>query len=296
VNLKPSLECAGCAAEVFVRVLENTKADEETKMRALVEALRVLADEMSKGTAPVDFSNRIFPILHEITKTPDPFIEVKRASNKAALSLLPNALREVESRPEGERLRTAALISVAGNELDVSTGSHVFSLDGLWGRVTETVDRGFAVDHSSLFSDEFGRCRSVLMIGDNAGEIALDIPLIRVMRSFGKRVYYLVRGGPVANDATMNDAKQVGLGEEVDAISTTGRSAFGVDLEELPADSGRLLQDSDVILSKGQSNYESLNWSKTDRPVYFLFKVKCRPISTTISKPVGSSVFMKKAG
>lgn len=290
----PSVECAECSARVFLRVIESTSASDETKMLAMTKALAALADEMQRGTAPVDFSNRIFSILHETTGVSDPFAEVKRRSNEAAMSLLPKAWKVVTTSGKDDRLRKAALIAVAGNELDVSTGSHVFSLDNLWGRVEATLAQGFQIDHTGLLTRALDNGATVFMVGDNAGEIVLDIPLIRVMRETGARVYYAVRGGPIANDATMQDVAETGLQEEVDAVTTTGKRAFGISLESLPQDAKRLLGDSDLIVSKGQSNYESLNWAETEVPVYFLFKVKCAPIGRTISMAVGSNIMMLK--
>jgi uncharacterized protein with ATP-grasp and redox domains len=293
--LKPELECAECSVRVFLRVIENTNASDRTKMAAMTRAIRALAQEIGDGAAPVDFSNRIFSILYKTTGTVDPFAKIKKASNRAALSLLPKAWRTVQSKRGVSRLRAAALVSVAGNELDVSTGSHNFSLERLWPRVSETVDRGFGIDHSRLFSGELRKARSVFMVGDNAGEIVLDIPLIRVIKERGVKVSYIVRGGPIANDATLGDVAEIGLRKEVDSIATTGRKAFGIALDAPPKDTARLLSESDIIVSKGQSNYESLNWSPTDIPVYFLFKVKCRPIAATIAMSVGSSVLIRKA-
>jgi hypothetical protein len=293
--LKPELECAECSVRVFLRVIENTNASDRTKMIAMTRAMRALAEEIENGAAPVDFSNRIFSILYKTTGTADPFVKIKKASNRAALSLLPKAWRAVQSKRGVSRLRTAALVSAAGNELDVSTGSHNFSLERLWDRVSATVGRGFEIDHSRLLSDELRKARSVFMIGDNAGEIVLDIPLIRVIKERGVKVYYIVRGGPIANDATVEDVTETGLRKEVDSIATTGKKAFGMALDGSPKDTARLLSESDIIVSKGQSNYESLNWSPTSIPVYFLFKVKCRPIGATISMPVGASVLIRKA-
>ncbi|HYA21975.1 MAG TPA: ARMT1-like domain-containing protein, partial [Thermoproteota archaeon] len=283
--MKPELECAECSVRVFMRVVENTGASDRTRMIAMTRAIRILAQEMERGTAPVDFSNKIFSMLCSTTKTADPFAEIKRASNEVALSLLPKAWRAVQSKRGISKLRTAALISAAGNELDISTGSYNFSLEGLWQRVLDTVDTGFGVDHSHLLSDDLPKTSSVLMIGDNAGEIVLDVPLIRVIKEKGVKVHYVVRGGPIANDATLEDAAEIGLRNEVDSIVTTGRKAFGIALDDSPKDTTRLLSESSMIISKGQSNYESLNWSPTKTPVYFLFKVKCRPIGATISMP-----------
>jgi len=274
--------------------LENTDADEQTKTIAMTKALSALAEEMRRGNAPVDFSNRIFSMLYETTGNPDPFAKVKRLSNEVAMSLLPRAWDKVRTSEEDGKLRKAALIAVAGNELDVSTGSHTFSLDNLWDRIEATLQQGFQIDHSGPLSGSLGDPASIFMVGDNAGEIVLDIPLIRVIRQTGARVHYIVRGGAIANDATIEDVKQVGLQREVDAVATTGRRAFGISLDDLPPDARELLAESSMILAKGQSNYESLNWTKVDVPVCFLFKVKCAPIGRSVSMPVGSNVLMLK--
>lgn len=292
--MKPALECADCSTRVFVRVLENTDVDEKLRMKALARAMQALATRMEEGVAPVQFANEMFSTIRNVTGVDDPFRNLKQMSNKAALSILPKTLGLMKKRKGISALRSACLISISGNVIDVSTGNHSFSLRSLWDEIRRTLERGLDVDDTHAFTTDVKRGVSVFMVGDNAGEIVLDIPLIRLLRNRGIRVNYIVRGGPIANDATLEDAYQVGLDKEVDYLGSTGQRAFGIRIRELRQDNRSAFNASDVILAKGQSNYESLNWTPTHKPVFFLFRVKCKPIADTLGLAVGSNVFLKK--
>jgi len=280
--------------KVFLRVLENTDVSDELKMKALTKTMQALAVRMSQSVPPVEFANEMFSILRNVTQVDDPFRSIKKKSNEAALSLLPKATMLMKEKNGIDGLRLASLLSIAGNVIDVSTGNHSFSLSDLWSEIEKTVAAGLDIDDSPSFMTLVRKEASVFFLGDNAGEIVLDIPLIRFLRKEGVKVNYVVRGGAIANDATIEDAIQVDLGKEVDNLGSTGQRAFGIRLDALPKATMRLYNDSDLLLSKGQSNYEALNWSETKKPIYFLLKVKCIPIGRTLGLAIGSNAFLRK--
>ena len=141
-----------------------------------------------------------------------------------------------------------------------------------------------AVDHR----DSIGNAGSILYLADNAGEIVFDRVLIEQLSA--PRVTLVVRGAPVINDATMIDACAAGLHEIVNVIDN-GSDAPGTILEDCSEDFRRRFTEADVVLAKGQGNFETL--SDAPREVFFLFKAKCSVIAERAGWSVGSLVLMR---
>ena len=138
------------------------------------------------------------------------------------------------------------------------------------------------------FRDSVEKARKILYLADNAGEIALDRLLIEQLSP--SKVTLVVRGAPVLNDATLIDAATVGLDEIVEIIDN-GSDAPGTILDDCSPEFLRRYEDADLIIAKGQGNYESL--SDENRNIFFLFKVKCRVIAAHARHPIGSHLMVK---
>ena len=130
------------------------------------------------------------------------------------------------------------------------------------------------------------RSEHILYIADNAGECFFDVPLLDVLPT-GK-VTYAVRGGPVLNDATLEDAHAAGIPDRCTVIDT-GDHAPGILLDRCSPAFLRAFKDSDLIISKGQGNYESMS-DMTEKTIVFLTKVKCEMIAQDIGHRLGSNV------
>lgn len=131
--------------------------------------------------------------------------------------------------------------------------------------------------------------RKKFLLVYNAGEIVFDKLLIEQLPK--ERVTYVVKGGPLVNDATMMDAKEVGMDQLVKVIDN-GCDGQGT---ILPMCSPEFLDEfdkADLIISKGQANFETLNHLK-DKPIYYLLKAKCLHIANVIQCQQGSSIIMK---
>ncbi len=167
------------------------------------------------------------------------------------------------------RLYTAAKIAIAGNIIDYGTGrdfdisTEVFTL----------VDRELDIDDFDDFREALSRAKSVLYLGDNAGESVFDRILIEEIDA---PVTFAVRDNPVLNDVTYEDAIASGI-DKVAEIISSGTSAPGTVLRKCNDEFLELFRDADVVISKGQGNYEAL--SGIDRSIFFLLRAKCPVIS-----------------
>jgi uncharacterized protein with ATP-grasp and redox domains len=217
--------------------------------------------------------------LRELTGVKDPYRAAKARQNRLALRLLPELRAALKSA--SDPLGLAARLAIAGNIIDMGAVGDI-SLAGVRKAVrqamTEPLDGDFAG-----FKAAAKKAGSILYLADNAGEIVFDRLLIE--RLGPKRVTVAVRGAPVLNDALMSDARAAGLDKIVKVIDN-GSDAPGTLLEETSEDFNRIFKRAEMVIAKGQGNYETL--SEAPRPVWFLFKAKCPMIAARAGVPLGA--------
>ena len=177
------------------------------------------------------------------------------------------------------------MLSAAGNGIDLAPDQQI---KDIYKKYMEIISRGFNWDDYELFCKKVVQSKSLLYLGDNAGEIVWDKILIEeLFDNFDLDITYAVRGFPILNDVTLKDAKLVGMTELVMVISN-GSEAPGTSLGRCSDEFLKVFQISDLILAKGQGNYESL--SDEHRPIFFLLNVKCSLIAEDIHCNVGDIV------
>ncbi|MBN2472223.1 MAG: DUF89 family protein, partial [Anaerolineae bacterium] len=143
-----------------------------------------------------------------------------------------------------------------------------------------------AINHLPQLKANLTGAQNVLILGDNAGEIVFDLPLAELL-SRHARVLYAVKAGPTANDVTREDAEQVGM-ERFATVIDNGTNIMGTPLARCSAAFLEAFHRADVILSKGQGNYETL--SDTDANVYFIVKAKCAVVARILGVKIGDVV------
>jgi uncharacterized protein with ATP-grasp and redox domains len=257
-----------------------------TKVEAMHEVIvrRVLeaVAGMSLREVPPIIGAQIHRIVREVTGNDDPYAEVKRRSNRFAMDLYEALRRDVIQA--ADPFETAVRYAIAGNVIDFGpTGS--FSEE----QVHEALEdcRNARLDRTALefFRDAARKAGRILFIGDNAGEIVFDLLLLEQLNR--ERVVYAVRGGPVINDATMADAVQCGMIERVPVVDS-GSDVPGTVLEFCSPEFREIHAGADLVISKGQGNYETL--SETDRRTTFLFRAKCPVIAVDIGCTIGDTI------
>ncbi|MFX1598095.1 MAG: DUF89 domain-containing protein, partial [Promethearchaeota archaeon] len=147
---------------------------------------------------------------------------------------------------------------------------------------------GLCIDDSQELLERAKRGGRILYLTDNAGEIVFDKLLMKELKRFNVDIIAAVRGGAIVNDATYDDAVQVGL-TEIIRVTTTGTDAVGPLRSEISASFQELLNSADFLISKGQGNFEALAGdSAYDR--FFLLRVKCKVIADALNVQVGCNV------
>ena len=278
--MKTALECIPCFVRQAAEAVEMSVLDGPCKERLLKHLLREIADADWAGM-PVAIAQHIQRRVRAETGQADPYRPLKDRMNRIALDLLPtlaaNARRHADPREAVVRL------TIAGNLLDAGSKSRL-ALEDLPKRLNTIWDMPLVGSVTDLFraADE---ARSILYLADNAGEIVFDRLLIEALPV--QKITVAVRGVPVINDATLEDAKTAGLTGLVKVIAN-GSDAPGTLVEECSDDFRDAYNRADLIIAKGQGNYETL--SDTPKHAYFLLTVKCALIGAHIGAPLGALV------
>lgn len=275
-----SLDCIPCFVRQTLdasRLVTDDTVEHERILRDILNWLQNVDLQQS----PPELAQRIHRKLREIAKIKDPYAGVKQRHNQMALDLLPALRKEVLAAPNP--LEFAARIAIAGNVIDMGMKSMIEE-DDVHTSLHHALTEPFIGDWA-LFHEEANKAKNILYLADNAGEIAFDKLLIEQLGP--ERVTVAVRGAPILNDATMEDAHAVGMHELVPLIEN-GSDAPGTLLSDCNETLNSHFSGADMIIAKGQGNFESLSHQGHD--VFFLFKVKCPVIAKHVDLPLGTQV------
>lgn len=287
--MKAKADCIHCYLKQVVSTLKRADIDEEEQFEMVFKIMDMIKKlDMSK--TPAYNSTVVQQKVCEIIGNSDPYASVKRESNDAAMSLYPKLKARLDL--SGDRLYDAIKMSVAGNVIDLGI-QRSFDIEGA---LSQALDVGFYVDDYELFKESLENTDEVLIIGDNSGEIVFDKILIEELTALGKSVIYSVKSKPALNDATMEDAEYVGMKDlKRLRVIETGSGFLGVSLDDVSDEFSSALENSKLIISKGQANFECLEdvaWIA--KKTFFLLKIKCDEVTSFAGAPLGSMVFLKK--
>ena len=239
------------------------------------------------NVAPVALAQHLHRRIREAVQRPDPYLSVKDRMNSLAMELLPALRRQAAAQPDPAE--AVVRIAIAGNLLD--SGAKTSLTDA---EVRAAMDRVF---HDRLRGGvpallrAAGLARQILFLADNAGEIIFDRMLIELLPA--EKMFVAVRGHPIINDALMADAETAGLPEIVPVIDN-GSDVPGTILSGCSEEFQRIYAGSDLIIAKGQGNYESL--SDTAKHTFFLLRIKCPLVGGHVGADVGDMVIYEKNG
>jgi len=274
--------CFFCFARAFERMLEKEKLSSEVKKQFAIEMFG-LFNNVKNGLSIPALSRELHFLLKQYSNNPDPYKEVKKQSNDLVLAMYPELKNTVFNSVN--QFDSALRLAIAGNIIDFGISNDY----DLQGTIDKVLNSNFAIDDSIELKQELLKAKMVLYLGDNCGEMVFDKLFIETMMH--PNLIYAVRGAPVINDATLDDAKYVGMDIVADLISN-GYDAPSTILEHCSAEFLEVFNRADVIISKGQGNLEGL-LGKTKKEVYFLLMVKCDVIADALGVKKGDFVVSK---
>jgi uncharacterized protein with ATP-grasp and redox domains len=253
---------------------------DEEKIGNVLSGCRALLDSYRGSPHPASLvasaaHHRAYGILCD----PDPYRRIKEASTREAI----RACQAVRQTLSG--FRDYALASVIANTFDYGVLSHRVT-DDFRTFFDHEFRKGFSIDDTGRME---GRAREIVYFTDNAGEIIFDRLFIEHLSATGSHVTVAVKGAPILNDATLEDAEKAGL-HRVASVTHTGSGDIGVNLGKIPPDLREALDRCSLIIAKGMANYEALTEYGGLPPTAYLMAVKCPTIAESVGVPEGSLV------
>jgi uncharacterized protein with ATP-grasp and redox domains len=286
--MKASFDCIPCLIRQTIDAARLGTDSEELQRRVLDRVLQHL-QQADYGLSPPEIGKQIFKIIHDLTGCADPYHELKLRYNEFALRHYNAFKRQVYLHEDPVLL--AAKLAVLGNLPDWTTADALSPIESI---IQNARHLRFTVDDFSGFLDDLTTRHNILYLADNAGEIVFDKLFIEVLQRFypERRLDFtvVVRGTPIVNDATMEDARLINL-EKIALVIENGDSSPATLLHSVSAEMKTYYDRADLIISKGQGNWETLHQEK--RLIYFLLKVRCPLIAAALKVAEGSLIFKK---
>jgi damage-control phosphatase, subfamily I len=272
-------ECILCMMRQAQDVCEFVGADESVRQSVLMRVMQILISGIEKNE-----TDGINYLVHEeikkLTNNTNPYTKVKNESIRKALEIYPWMISLVEK--SDEQLKTAVELCIAGNVIDFGP-SNIHDIEASIDEVLHSRKQHFDFDS---FKNEINRSKKILILGDNAGETVFDRVLMHTMNH---QVFYAVKSKPILNDAIIVDAVNSGIGQDATIIEN-GSPKGGTSLPNCSQAFLDLFHSADMVISKGQANFETLVNEK--RRIFFLFKVKCKLLSRKHDLPLGEFVLL----
>jgi uncharacterized protein with ATP-grasp and redox domains len=278
------LDCIPCFVRQALDSARLVTDDEQIHEKVVREVLRLAAD-LDMSQSPPVIGQQIHRLIRKLIGNTDPYRELKQRFNRLALELC--AELEERVRTSEDPMETAVRLAIAGNIIDLGVKTSIKE-SNVEKVIRDCLTADFDNRQVEGFRNAVSRAEKIFYLADNAGEIAFDRLLIEQLPL--EKVTVVVKGEPVINDATIEDAEFVGLTEIVEVIDN-GSDAPGTILESCSQAFRNSFAESDLVIAKGQGNYETL--SDADKNIFFILKAKCPVIARDLGCEVGEMILRK---
>lgn len=274
--MKVHLDCFPCFLKQAIIAGRLATDDYDTQIKVIKAVLPVI--EATVTSKPPSYSTTFLHRAIRQALGKDPFAEVKKRYNQVALSLYPRLVDLLQSSTNP--LQTALRLAIAGNIIDFGIYTTI--------NIDETIERALhtrlEIDFTQELIEAIKPQLKILYLLDNAGEIVFDRLLIEQLIKAGAVVTAVVKGSAVLNDATIEDAKEVGL-DKVCRIIDNGSDCIGTTLEFVSEEFLKEFYQVDLIISKGQGNFESLFFEQDlkGRAIFYLLQAKCDVVAKELA-------------
>ncbi len=254
-----------------------TNGDKELQLKIVKEACNAVLSVDGDFTAP-KFSSVIQSLIENNLGIKNPYQKLKEENLKKVKRFIPYLETMVAN--SDDKLEMAIRAAIAGNTIDYGANPK-FNIEDEVNRITAN---NINFDALKNFISDLQKSSLILYIGDNFEETLFDKILLKQL--LPTRIVFAVRSRPILNDVTLDDAKNLGI-DKICEIIESGSKIAGTDLSQCTPEFLDLFEKADLVIAKGQGNFETL--LNTERPVYFLFKVKCEAIAHRSGLPVSTS-------
>ena len=286
--MRTHLECIPCFIKQSLEAVRMVTDDEKIHTKVLQEIMKHL-QKVSFTDSPPKLSRKVHEIIREITGSKDPYKKVKEKSNELAkkkYSFLKKLVNESD-----DSLLMATKLSIIGNVIDFGTINR-FNVDQM---IEFSIKQELDESLYLRYKNTLDHSKTILFLADNAGEIFYDKLLLEEIVKKQKQINFIVKANPIINDALVKDAKFAGIDKIANIIewdSNQKISSPGIILSYASKQFLQIYESSDIVLSKGQGNYEGL--SNVDREIFFMLVVKCPLVAKDINSDVGKLILKVK--
>ena len=278
--MKTTYDCIPCFIRQALDAARLTTPDENIHEQVLRGVLAA-ASKMNMDQSPPVMGQYIHKLIRELSGIDDPYKKIKDRFNSFALELYPDLKQRIRS--SSNPMDTAIRMAIAGNIIDFGVNAEIDR-----SIIVDTIEQAMSVQlfgNIDILCDSIDSAKNILYLGDNCGEIVFDRLLIEQLPV--DKVTFVVRGGPIINDVTMADARETGMTELVNVMDN-GSNIPGTVLEKCSKEFRECFAHADLIIAKGQGNYETL--SSCEKNIFFLLKAKCPVISGHMGCEPGSFI------
>lgn len=287
--MKTYLECIPCIINHGLSTAKKLNTS-EVKMQEMLQKIMLYLSTCTYEESPPFLVKEVYKILNASLETKDPYAQIKSHFNRELMKFIPDFEKRMN---ESEDSYSYALkLAISGNIIDFGI-MHNITKESVLEDVNEIEEKKLYIDNSRVLYNKLEKSKKLLYLGDNCGEIVFDMVFIKFLKEHFRdlEIVFGVRGEPVMNDVTSKDPEEIGL-DKIVKIIDNGSGAPGTILEDVSEEFRREFFDADLIIAKGQGNYESL--SEVDRDnVYFLFMAKCTLVSEELGVPKFSLICKK---
>ncbi|MCI5919156.1 MAG: ARMT1-like domain-containing protein [Roseburia sp.] len=277
--MKMQEKCLPCVVNQAIKVADMVGMKEKGNLLRRVFSYLSKVD-YNAITSP-ELIGEIFSIIKEETGNQDPYKETRQKYNKMFLERLPAYEKEIEQSKNP--FEEAVKYAIIGNVIDFNPIHELTILD-VERHFKRLKGENLEINDASLLQKELETAKTILYLGDNCGEICLDKILLRKIKAMNPKVqiFFATRGAAVVNDSIEEDAYLVGI-DEVATVVSNGDSSLGTVLSRTSKEFLQIYEKADVVIAKGQANYECLSTEKKN--IYFLLMTKCQVIAKDIGVP-----------
>ena len=279
--MKTNTHCIPCFLRQANETLDRISVP-ENKKRKILKAVSDAIFKVSFEKSPPHVARKVYEVISELTGIEDAYKKEKKHANELVLKLYPELKKRINN--SGNPLFEAVRLAAIGNIIDLGVKS-TFNLEE---ELQEDLNTEFKIFDFEIFKDKLGKAKNILYIADNTGEIVFDKLLIEEIK---KPVTIAVRGKPIINDATLEDALSCGL-DKVARVISSGSDGPAAILDSCSEEFLKLYHKADLIISKGQGNFEEL--CDRNEPIFFIFKAKCAAIADDLQVNVGDMILSYK--
>ena len=269
--MRITFDCIPCLVGHAIHVAKMVSDDEAVQYDIIKQTL-AQSGEMDLGLTPPEQARLIHQIIKTASGVEDPYLEEKDRSTEFALKMMPTVREKIKNSKN--KFETIVRLVIAGNIIDYGA-IRDFDLASAQNRIFEVFDMDIDLDAIKKLEQAMDKAKKIFYMADNCGEAVFDRLLIE---RYSDKITLGVRGGPILNDLTPREIEA----SELDIVPYvhTGDMTPGVSLTHSSKDFIEEMRSADLVISKGQGNFETLN--EYDRPIFFLLRVKCQIIADLI--------------